>query len=60
MDRFFEGAVEATDEAVINALFVADTTYGSEGSVRQGLPTGEVCELVRKNEQGMLVPTSTG
>jgi D-aminopeptidase len=53
MDRFFECTVEATDEAVINALFVADTTYGTEGSVRDGLPTAEVCELVRKSEQGM-------
>lgn len=54
MDRFFECAVEATDEAVINALFVADTTYGTEGSVRDGLPTGEVCELVRRSEQALL------
>ncbi|MGA8208155.1 MAG: P1 family peptidase [Candidatus Dormiibacterota bacterium] len=46
MDRLFECTVEATDEAVINALFVADTTYGTEGSVRDGLPTGEVCKLL--------------
>ncbi|MGA7088026.1 MAG: P1 family peptidase [Candidatus Dormiibacterota bacterium] len=59
MDRFFECAVEATDEAVINALFVADTTYGTEGSVRDGLPTAEVCELVRRSEQGVFGPTSS-
>jgi len=51
MNRLFEGAVEATDEAVINALFVADTTYGTEGSVRYGLRTGEVCELLRRIAQ---------
>lgn len=60
MDRFFECTVEATDEAVINALFVADTTYGTEGSVRDGLPTAEVCELVRRSEQGMVGSEGAG
>jgi D-aminopeptidase len=59
MDRFFECTVEATDEAVINALFVADTTYGTEGSVRHGLPTGEVCQLVRGIEKGVAAPEPT-
>lgn len=59
MDRYFEAAVEATDEAVINALFVADTTYGTEGSVRDGLPTDEVCQLVRRAEESMRRPDST-
>lgn len=44
--RLFEAAVEATAEAVTNALFVADTTYGEAGNVRYGLPTEEVCRLV--------------
>ena len=33
LDRFFMAAVEATEEAVIDALFVADTVHGRDGRV---------------------------
>jgi D-aminopeptidase len=41
MDGLFQSVVEATEEAVVNALFTADTVVGQEGRVRHGFPVGE-------------------
>jgi D-aminopeptidase len=47
LDPAFTGVVEATEEAVTNALFVADTVTGVDGHVVPGLPVERVLALVR-------------
>jgi D-aminopeptidase len=47
VDGLFQAAVEATEEAVVNALFTADTTDGIDGHVRYGLPVNDVFPLLR-------------
>ena len=40
----FEATVDATEEAVCNALFVADTVIGRDGHVAPGLPLDRVLD----------------
>ncbi|MEO8228406.1 MAG: P1 family peptidase [Chloroflexota bacterium] len=47
LDRFFMAAVEATEEAVIDSLFVADTVIGRDGHIVPGLPVERTLELLR-------------
>ncbi len=47
LDRFFMAAVEATEEAVIDSLFVADTVTGRDGIVVPGLPVDRALGLLR-------------
>jgi D-aminopeptidase len=47
LDRFFMAAVEATEEAVIDSLFVADTVVGRAGHVVPGLPVERTLALLR-------------
>ncbi len=42
LDGLFEAAVEATEEAVLNALWAATDTDGREGRVVRAVPRGEV------------------
>jgi len=42
----FAAAVEATEEAVLDSLFVADTVAGRDGNAAPGLPVARVLELV--------------
>jgi D-aminopeptidase len=49
MDRFYKAVVEATEEAVLNALVAAQTTVGVEGRVSPGLPNDQLAELMKKN-----------
>jgi D-aminopeptidase len=42
MNDLFQAAVEATEESVVNVLFVADTVHGRDGHVIHGLPAGEI------------------
>jgi D-aminopeptidase len=46
LDPFFAAAVEATEEAVIDSLFVADTVAGRDGHVVAGLPIARTLELL--------------
>ncbi len=46
LDGLFEAAVDATEEAVLNALWAAPDVEGREGRLRRGLPHGEVLELL--------------
>ena len=46
VDAVFEATVDAAEEAVINALFVADTVTGVHGHTAPGLPVDRVLELV--------------
>ena len=48
VDELFAAAVEATEEAVLNALWAAPDVTGREGRVVRGLPHDEVLELLRE------------
>ncbi len=47
LDPFFAAVVEATEEAVIDSLFVADTVAGRDGHIVEALPVGRTLELLR-------------
>jgi D-aminopeptidase len=49
IDDVFAAVVDATEEAVINALFVADTVTGVDGHTAPGLPVDRVLALVRQS-----------
>lgn len=51
MSGLFEGAVEATEEAIYNSLFMATTTTGS-GHTVDALPLDEVVDVLRKYRAG--------
>jgi D-aminopeptidase len=46
LDPLFAAAVEATEEAVIDALWSAETVHGREGRVAHALPRHDVLELL--------------
>ena len=47
LDPIFAATVEATEEAVLNALWAAPDVEGREGRIERGLPHGEVLDLLR-------------
>jgi D-aminopeptidase len=49
----FQATVEATEEAVLNALFAAQTMRGCAGHVRHALPIPQVVEWVRQAQAGV-------
>ena len=46
IDDVFQAVVDATEEAVTNALFVADTVTGVGGNTAPGLPVDRVLDLL--------------
>jgi D-aminopeptidase len=46
VNALFEATVDATEEAVVNALWHAETTVGREGRVAHALPHDAVLELL--------------
>jgi D-aminopeptidase len=46
IDALFQATVEATEEAVINALFRAETMVGRDGNEREALPVERVVDLL--------------
>jgi D-aminopeptidase len=46
VDPLFSAAVDATEEAVLNALWHAESTKGRDGRVIEALPHDEVLELL--------------
>jgi len=50
IDLMFQAVVEATEEAVINALFTANTMVGRGRRVRYALPVEEVLQILRRHE----------
>ena len=42
----FRGAVEATDEAIVNSVLRAETLIGRDGNTRHGIPIDEVKRLI--------------
>ena len=47
MTPLFLAAVEATEEAILNSLFMATTTEGYNGT-QEALPVPEVLEILKK------------
>ncbi len=50
--RFFLAAVEATEEAVFDALFAAETLRGRDGNVREAIPVERVVEIIKNYRHG--------
>jgi D-aminopeptidase len=48
LNEVFEAVVDASEEAVIDALFVADTVTGADGHIVPGLPVERVLDLLRR------------
>ena len=51
LDPLFEATVDATEEAVANALWSAETTVGREGRVAHALPHDAVLELLEEHRR---------
>jgi D-aminopeptidase len=43
----FQATIEATEEAILNALFAAETMTGRDGNTRYGLPVDRVVKIVQ-------------
>ncbi|TVR26487.1 MAG: hypothetical protein EA390_14785, partial [Balneolaceae bacterium] len=48
MTPLFLAVVEATEEAILNSLFMAETMEGTEGRKMEALPIDEVMEILKK------------
>jgi len=58
---FFAATVEATEEAVIDALVGADTVTGRDGRVAPALPLAQTVAILRRHgHAGATVPVSPG
>lgn len=48
MSSLFLAVIEATEEAILNSLFAAETTVGRDGHTIESLPKEEIIELMKK------------
>ena len=48
MDEIFLGVIEATEEAILNALTAAETMTGRDGATAHALPLDRVVEIVER------------
>jgi D-aminopeptidase len=48
VDTFFKAAVDASEEALLNALFQAETMVGRDNHLREKIPVGRVLDLLTK------------
>lgn len=55
MDDLFRAAVEAVEEAVLNALFTAQTVVGRDGHVAPALPVEKVMDWISRVNHGPLI-----
>ncbi|MGH2349373.1 MAG: P1 family peptidase, partial [bacterium] len=49
MNRLFRAAVESSEEAILNALCMAETTGGRDGRSVPALPLDSVREILRRH-----------
>jgi D-aminopeptidase len=47
INHLFQMAIEATEEAILNSLFAAETMVGRDGHTRHGLPLAEVVAIMQ-------------
>ena len=52
IDPFFQATVEATSEAIANALVAAETLTGKDGNTAYALPHGRLVEVMRRYGRG--------
>ncbi len=52
INMLFRAAVESTEEAVLNSLFVADTVVGRDGNASPGLPVEAVLDITKRVREG--------
>jgi len=50
MSPLFMAVIEATEEAIINSLFAAETMTGKEGHTIKALPKEEVIRILKKHQ----------
>lgn len=50
MSPLFMAVIEATEEAIINSLFAAETITGKEGHTIKALPKEEVIKILKKHQ----------
>ena len=48
MNALFRAAVETSEEAILNALFMAEAMHGRDGHVMPALPIREVLQILRR------------
>ena len=51
INKFFEAAGEATEEAILNSIFVADSVRGRDDYVSPGLPVDRCLDLMRASSK---------
>ncbi len=51
-DDLFAATIEAVEEAVVNALFLAETTVGRDGNVYHALPLDRTLEILARYGRG--------
>ena len=49
MSPLFMAVIEATEEAIINSLFAAETMMGKDGRTVEALPKEKVLEIINSN-----------
>ena len=49
INYLFQAAIEATEEAILNSIFAAETMVGRDHHVRYALPIEEVVQILRKH-----------
>lgn len=54
INKFFEAAAEAAEEAILNSIFVADTVVGRDNNTAHGLPVERCLEILR--DHGRIKP----
>jgi D-aminopeptidase len=52
INHLFQAALEATEEAILNSMFAAETMVGRDGHVRHAIPVDEVLEIMRRHGRG--------
>jgi len=52
INHLFQAALEATEEAILNSLFAAETMIGRDGHTRYGLPLAEVVAIMQAHGRG--------
>jgi D-aminopeptidase len=55
LDPLFVATMEGVEEAILNALFMAETTHGIDGHVRHAVPHAFVAEALARRGIAMRV-----
>jgi len=49
INHLFQAALEATEEAILNSMFAAETMVGRDGHVRHAIPIEQTLEIMRRH-----------